>query len=169
VSLDKKKPHFNVIMSYPNETDPIMEEIGPNEGNGSHDVPEDLRSFLEGKGPKARRIKPRDFDGLHKNDTITFRINPETIRCVTYLLFWAMCGIGILLTKFHTAGVLLAGPEDGSTCAPFDLTEFPGTEPVDRTNGFDVYTESHLRQIIGYNNVSVFLSELASKKTNSNW
>ena len=155
--------------SFLNETDPLVDEGGPNEGNGPHNVPEHPRSFLEGKGPKARRIKPRDFDGLHKHDTITFRINPESIRCVTYLLFWVMCGVAILLTKFHTAGVLLAGPEDGSTCAPFDLTEFPGTETIDRTNGFDIYTESHLRQIIGYNNVSVCLSELASKKAISNW
>lgn len=103
---------------------------------------------------RERNTPRKPCDGCKKDETIVFRINPEAFRCITYVLFWIMSFTAILLTKFYMSALLLAGPGDvTNSCPPYTVTNFPGSEPVDRTKGFDIYTESHLYQILGFNNV----------------
>ena len=51
---------------------------------------------------------------------ITLTIASETWRFRAYVAFWGMCAFAIMLAKFVVTPRLLAGPEDGSTCAPFE-------------------------------------------------
>lgn len=104
------------------------------------------------------------------NSTLSMKINVESFRFIAYCLFWLMCTVAILLTKYVTAPLLLEGPSsynhgllgnagnesENSTCAPF--TGF-------RSDGFDIKTESHLVEAFGFNNVSIdsnFCSALGS-------
>lgn len=115
-----------------------------------------LIKFVEGNGGVCELNTPRkSCDGCKKDETLVFRIDTESFRFITYILFWIMCFSAIMLTKFYMSALLLAGPGDvTNSCPPYTITDFPGSDPVDRTNGFNIYDESHLHQIIGFNNVS---------------
>lgn len=84
----------------------------------------------------------------NENDNATarveFTIRPEMVRFVAYCFFWLMCIIAIILTKYVVHPLLLAGPTDGKSCPPFE-----------NGAGFDLYTDSHLVRVMGYNNVSL--------------
>eukprot|EP00571_Detonula_confervacea_P003366 CAMPEP_0172325364 /NCGR_PEP_ID=MMETSP1058-20130122/53821_1 /TAXON_ID=83371 /ORGANISM="Detonula confervacea, Strain CCMP 353" /LENGTH=1030 /DNA_ID=CAMNT_0013041887 /DNA_START=6 /DNA_END=3098 /DNA_ORIENTATION=- len=79
----------------------------------------------------------------NKNDAkLEFKFNPETIRFMTYVFFWTMCILAIIITKYVARPILLAGPMDGKSCPPFETGE-----------GFDIYEDSHLIRIFGFNNI----------------
>lgn len=111
---------------------------------------------------KANRCKPDCFEDERENHKLEFKVSPESIRFVMYLIFWGMTAVAMAFTKFYTAGQLLAGPKNDAqaNCPPFNVASFPGAETVDRTNGFDVYTESHLNQVLGYSHVSFLVLQL---------
>ena len=75
--------------------------------------------------------------------TIEFNLRPELLRFMAYFFFWTMCVFAILITRYAVAPILLAGPQDGKSCPPFETGE-----------GFDIYTDSHLMRAFGFNNVS---------------
>ena len=80
-------------------------------------------------------------------NTISFRVNPESCRFIAYVFFWWMCGFAYLMTKFVTGPQLAQGPiEPGNTCPPFN---------GNKSHGFDVETDSHLKDAFGFNNVRV--------------
>jgi hypothetical protein len=107
-----------------------------------HCIPKGLLSFFEGGeeavlGTESSKLK--------------FKVNPESCRFIAYIFFWSMCFFAIAMTKFVTGPGLLDGPEvAGSTCPPFDASE----GHFDRSMGFDINKESHLKEAFGFNNVS---------------
>jgi len=117
-----------------------------------------LIKFVGGNGGVCERNTPRKrCDGCKKDERIVFRIDTEAFRFITYILFWVMCFTAILITKFYMHAFLLAGPGNvTNSCSPFKMDDFLGSDPVDRTNGFDIYTESPLKQVLGYNNICTF-------------
>lgn len=92
----------------------------------------------------AKRTLPDDRRALHETKTIEFKVNPESCRFIAYIFFWLMCLFAIIMTKFVAAPLLAAGPDDGSTCAPFEDGK-----------GFNVATDSHLNRAFGFNNICV--------------
>ena len=89
----------------------------------------------------ARRPWKRNHQA---NAEYRFKLHPESLRFLAYSFFWIMCIIAILLTKYIIRPILLKGPTDGKSCPPFEMGE-----------GFDINTDSHLRRVSGYNNVSI--------------
>jgi len=64
-----------------------------------------------------------------------------------------MCGFAIIMTNWKVRPYLLAGPEDGSICGPFnrDSPDFG----VNLGEGFDIKTHSHLQELFGFSNICV--------------
>ena len=93
------------------------------------------------------------------NSTLTLKINVESFRFVAYCLFWLMCIIASLLTKYVAAPRLLEGPSSykngifGDSPLDSDNSAYPPFEG-NRSDGFDIKTESHLVEAFGFNNVS---------------
>ncbi|CAJ1963267.1 unnamed protein product [Cylindrotheca closterium] len=108
------------------------------------------KSAPPGTIPKVKRASTVIGSEL---PAIKLNIVAERWRFYAYIAFWSMCILAIALSKIFVAPILAAGPEDGSTCGPFnrDAPEFG----VELGQGFDMTTESHLQQIFGYNNICV--------------
>jgi hypothetical protein len=84
---------------------------------------------------------------------ITLAIASETWRFRAYVAFWGMCAFAIMLSKFVVAPRLLAGPKDGSTCAPFERSDPDLGDGVSPGEGFDLDSQSHLIQLFGFGNI----------------
>ncbi len=114
-----------------------------------HCIPKWAVSFLEGAHDAVsvqREITTTGRKLEHESNKLTFKVNPESCRFIAYLFFWSMCFFAIAMTKFVVGPALLEGPEvAGNTCPPFD---------GDRSEGFDIKTDSHLQEAFGFNNVS---------------
>lgn len=55
-----------------------------------------------------------------ENVAITFTVSSEKWRFIAYLFFWGMCIFAIVLSSTLVAPILAAGPEDGSSCGPYN-------------------------------------------------
>lgn len=84
-------------------------------------LPPFLRKFLAGYNVSTER-DPRPHPEEHGDPSryIRFTLAPESIRFVTYCLFWMMALLAIAVTKTLTYPMLLKGPSDGSFCPPFE-------------------------------------------------
>jgi hypothetical protein len=113
-------------------------------------IPSQVDAFL--KGPSrtalAQRDTPTEEDQGDRDSTIHFRVNPESCRCIAYaFFFWFMCTFAILMTKFVVGPELANGPLDpADTCPPFS---------GNKSHGFDINTNSHLKDAFGFNNVRI--------------
>jgi len=116
-------------------------------------------SFIAGAigDDAAPRERP---DKLSQNKSkIEIVIAAESVRFFTYLGFWSMVIFAITITKLFVVEKLAAGPETpGDTCGPFNL-EVPGPG-----KGFDLMTQGHLVQFIGYSNICVFWDYTPSRE-----
>ena len=110
-------------------------------------VPQSVRDYAE-NDPPASDLAPRlqVRDGGDPNATLQFKLQPESCRFITYIAFWTMCILAIILTQTVVGPLLLEGPEDGDTCPPFE-----------NGVGFDISEDSHLIRAFGFNNVSTIL------------
>lgn len=107
-------------------------------------MPDVCETFLEGaKNDAGCAARGMPDQPVHNEASIQLKISPESVRFIAYVFFWGMALFAICITKFVTAAVLLEGPSDGSTCAPFE-----------NGKGFDIYEDSHLMRTLGFNNVS---------------
>ena len=114
--------------------------------------PNDMGTFLEGaasRNPFARRHRPTDGQAtertLNHDVTLHFRVHQESCRFIAYAFFWFMCAFAIAMTKFVTGPELANGPiVPGDTCPPFE---------GNKSHGFDINTDSHLKDAFGFNNV----------------
>ena len=112
-------------------------------------VPSHVDAFL--KGPSrtalAERHTPTEAHLGDPTSTINFKVNPESCRCIAYAFFWFMCTFAILMTKFVVGPELANGPLDpADTCPPFS---------GNKSHGFDINTDSHLKDAFGFNNVRI--------------
>jgi hypothetical protein len=119
-------------------------------------VPKGFASFLKGGNDAAATGCQRETPTQRVNESskLDFFINAESIRFIAYLSFWGMCGFAIVMTKIYVRPYLLKGPEDGSTCPPFQISHNQdGSVAHDKSNGFDINTNSHLQDAFGFGNV----------------
>lgn len=87
------------------------------------------------------------------SEDIAFKLSvaSETWRFRAYVAFWSMCFFAIGMSNLVVKPILLAGPEDGLACPPFQRAwEEKGVSPG---KGFDLSTQSHLMQAFGFNNI----------------
>lgn len=123
-------------------------------------IPQSVSNFIGGgQSNDPNRITPRV---PHTTDPyftgFTFAISPDAIRFWAYIAFWFMCLFAITLTQFYVMPLLEKGPQpddpatNGLACPPFEANR-----SVDRSQGFNVRTESHLNEAFGFNNVSYYL------------
>ena len=118
-------------------------------------IPKRLVSFLEGGKGAGNNELPADERPAVESSKLKFSINAESIRFIAYCFFWFMCLFAIAITKFVVAPILLEGPDDGNTCPPFQISyNEDGTVLQDKSQGFDVATNSHLHDAFGFGNVS---------------
>ena len=126
----------------PDDIQAIPREVAffPRHVNNFLQGPDDVTAFPQGD------VHAEDRQGNAAN-TINFRVNTESCRFIAYSFFWLMCVFAHLITKFVTGPQLLQGPiEPGNTCPPFD---------GNKSHGFDVETNSHLKDAFGFNNVRI--------------
>jgi hypothetical protein len=103
---------------------------------------------------EARKQKKNEGPA-DESSKLKFSINAESVRFIAYCFFWSMCLFAIALTKLVVAPLLLAGPDDGNTCPPFQISyNETGAVLQDKSHGFDVTTNSHLQDAFGFGNVS---------------
>jgi hypothetical protein len=114
-------------------------------------IPKGFASFLEGGGDAKPNESP-----VAESSKLKFKINAESVRFIAYCFFWFMCFFAITLTKTVVAPLLLAGPDDGSTCPPFQITYEKDNVTIlhDKSHGFNVANSSHLQDAFGFANVS---------------
>ena len=128
----------------------------PDDNDGKREVnfiPKGVVSLVEGVEDlvSCQREKPTELALGNESSELKFKVNPESCRFIAYCFFWSMCFFAIAMTNFFVGPQLLDGPEvAGSTCPPFDALE----GHIDRSMGFDIKTESHLKESFGFNNVS---------------
>ena len=107
-----------------------------------------VSNFMRGprSGKVAHRVRPkRDCD---ETAIIRLTLAAESWRFISYLAFWCMTLLAVIITRVSVVDKLAAGPkEDGNQCAPFNQPK-PG-----KGLGFDYDTESHLIQSFGYGNI----------------
>jgi hypothetical protein len=137
--------------------------ISPSDPASSEDeretqlVPKGFASFLEGGNDAAATGCQRETptQRIVESSKIEFFVSAESIRFIAYLFFWGMCFFAIAMTKIYVRPYLLKGPEDGNTCPPFQISyNQDGSVAHDKSNGFDIDTNSHLQDAFGFGNVS---------------
>jgi hypothetical protein len=89
---------------------------------------------------------------VHMNmSLIELTIAAESLRFIAFFFFWAMALFSIAITRLIVVDRLAAGPEvEGDSCGPFNQ-ENPGLG-----QGFDLYTENHLKQAFGFSNICTY-------------
>ena len=70
----------------------------------------------EGMARKAKRVGAK----TQADHSLTFTVAAESWRFRAYVAFWFMCGFAIVISRLVVADILAAGPEDGSTCGPYN-------------------------------------------------
>jgi hypothetical protein len=112
--------------------------------------PKNVATFLEGARSDVALVKravPPDGEPTEDDHlmTLNFNVHQESCRFISYAFFWFMCGFAIAMTKFVTGPELANGPlVPGDTCPPFN---------GNKSHGFDINTDSHLKDAFGFNNV----------------
>jgi len=128
-----------------------------------------------------------------KQVTIKHTIAPEFWRMISYIFFWFMCLFAVVCFSLFVRPRLKAGPDDGSTCGPFDRVSLFGylfrnefltidalfiyllpwynfrqhsDEGFGLTagGGFDFPQQSHIEQLFGFSNICVYCDYSPSRE-----